>query len=46
MAKQVVLLVHEGELSRERDYGHIADYVAAAYEIERISATQSLIERR
>ena len=46
MARQVVLLVHEGELSRERDYGHIAEHVAAAYEIERISATQSLIERR
>jgi hypothetical protein len=38
--------VHEGELSRERDFNHIADYVAAAYEIERVSATQSLIARR
>ncbi len=46
MARQVVLLVHEGELSRERDFNHIADHVAAAYEIERVSATQSLIARR
>jgi DNA sulfur modification protein DndD len=46
MAKQVVLFVHEGELSRERDLSHISDYVAAAYELERVSATQSVIGRR
>ena len=46
MAKQVVLFVHEGELSRERDLSHISDYVAAVYELERVSATQSVIGRR
>lgn len=46
MAKQVVLLVHEGELSRDRDLAYINDYVAGSYEIERVSATQSNIIRR
>jgi DNA sulfur modification protein DndD len=46
MATQVVLLVHEGELSKERDLAFINDQVAAAYEIERVSATQSEILRR
>jgi DNA sulfur modification protein DndD len=43
MAKQVVLLVHEGELSKERDLAFINDHVSGAYEIERVSATQSEI---
>jgi DNA sulfur modification protein DndD len=43
MAQQVVLLVHEGELSKDRDLAHVADRVSAAYEIERISPTQSRI---
>ena len=46
MAQQVVLLVHEGELSKDRDLVHINDYVAASYEIERLSPTQSTIEKR
>lgn len=46
MAEQVVLLVHEGELSPERDLVHINDYVAARYDIDRISPTHSQLVRR
>jgi DNA sulfur modification protein DndD len=44
MAEQVILLVHEGEMSHERDLPHIAGLVAAAYQINRVSPTQSSIE--
>lgn len=46
MAKQVVLLVHEGELSRDRDLHFVAERLAASYEIQRVSATQSQIVQR
>lgn len=46
MAEQVILLVHEGELSPERDLAHINEFVAARYEIERISPTHSELVRR
>jgi DNA sulfur modification protein DndD len=46
MAEQVVLLVHEGELSPDRDLIHITDYVAARYEIDRVSPTHSEMVRR
>lgn len=46
MAEQVVLLVHEGELSPDRDLVHINEYVAARYEIDRVSPTHSAIVRR
>lgn len=46
MAEQVVLLVHEGELSRDHDLPHISDFVAGSYEIARLSPTQSVLERK
>lgn len=46
MADQVVLLVHEGELSPERDLSHVSNHVAASYEIQRVSPTQSTLARR
>lgn len=45
MAEQIVLLVHEGELSRTRDLAPIADFVSGQFEIGRVSPTQSIITR-
>jgi DNA sulfur modification protein DndD len=46
MATQVILLVHEGELSRDRDLAVLGERVAEAYEIERVSPTQSILARK
>ena len=46
MAQQVVLLVHEGELAKDRDLRFINEHVAAVYDIERVSPTQSKLLRR
>ena len=43
MAHQVVLLVHEGEMDKERDMTSIASSIAAAYEIRRHTPSQSKI---
>lgn len=45
MSEQVVLLVHEGEIHAKRDTEIFASRIGARYEIKRISATQSRIER-
>jgi len=45
MSEQVVLLVHEGEIHAKRDTELFASRIGARYEIVRISATQSRIER-
>ncbi len=45
MAEQVVLLVHEGEIHAKRDTELFASRIGARYEIVRVSATQSRIER-
>jgi len=45
MSEQVVLLVHEGEIDSQRDTKTIASRIGARYEIKRISATQSRIEK-
>lgn len=45
MAEQVVLLVHEGEINPKRDLSNFADRIGARYQIVRVSATESRIER-
>ena len=45
MSEQVVLLVHQGELDITRDIEVFAGRVGARYEIKRVSATQSRIDR-
>ena len=45
MADQVVLLVHEGEIDPSRDLAHFAERIGMRYQIKRISATESRIER-
>ncbi|WP_068714526.1 AAA family ATPase [Vibrio tritonius] len=45
MAEQVVLLVHEGEIDPKKDLSHFAERIGARYQIKRISATESRIER-
>ena len=45
MSEQVVLLVHEGEIDPKRDTHLFASRIGARYEIRRITATQSLIEK-
>jgi len=45
MAEQVVLLVHEGEIHAKRDIEGFASRIGARYEIKRVSATQSRIEK-
>ena len=45
MSEQVVLLVHEGELHATRDTEVFASRIGARYEIKRVSATQSRIDR-
>ena len=45
MADQVILLVHEGEIDPKKDMNNFAERVGARYQIERISATESRIER-
>jgi DNA sulfur modification protein DndD len=45
MAEQVVLLVHEGEISRTGGLRPLAHRVAAAYEIVRVSSSASTIQR-
>ena len=45
MSEQVVLLVHEGEIHAKRDTREFAHRIGARYEIKRISATQSRIEK-
>jgi DNA sulfur modification protein DndD len=43
MARQVILLVHEGEMDKQRDLSAIASTVAAAFEIRRQTPSQSKI---
>lgn len=45
MSEQVVLLVHEGEIHSKRDTKEFAHRIGARYEIKRVSATQSRIEK-
>lgn len=45
MADQVILLVHEGEIDPKKDLNNFAERIGARYQIERISATESRIER-
>jgi DNA sulfur modification protein DndD len=45
MAKQVVFLVHEGEIPRNGGLAPIASHIGATYEIERISSDESHIVR-
>ena len=45
MSEQIVLLIHEGEINAKRDIEIFADRIGARYEIKRISATHSRIER-
>ncbi len=45
MADQVVLLVHEGEIDPKKDLNNFAERIGARYKINRISATESRIER-
>ena len=45
MSQQIVLLIHEGEINAERDIVYFANRIGARYEIKRISATHSRIER-
>ncbi len=45
MADQVILLVHEGEIDPDKDLINIAERIGARYQINRISATESRIER-
>ena len=45
LAEQVVFLVHEGELDRNRDLQPIANKIGAVYEIERVSSSHSVISR-
>tara|TARA_A200000159_G_scaffold164892_1_gene197113 strand:- start:5228 stop:7210 length:1983 start_codon:yes stop_codon:yes gene_type:complete len=45
MADQVVLLVHEGEIDPSRDLSNFAERIGMRYQIKRISATESRIER-
>lgn len=43
MAEQVILLVHEGEMDRERDLPSISHRISRIYRIERRSSRQSSI---
>lgn len=45
MADQVVLLVHEGEIDPKQDMSNFADRIGARYQIVRVSATESRIEK-
>ena len=45
MSEQVVLLVHEGEIHAKRDTDVFASRIGARYEIKRVSATQSRIDK-
>jgi len=45
MSNQFILLVHGGELDKERDLHGIADRVASVWEINRVSSSQSKLER-
>lgn len=45
MSEQVVLLVHEGEIDAKRDTEAFASRIGARYEIRRVSATQSIIQK-
>jgi DNA sulfur modification protein DndD len=41
MAEQIVLLVHEGEIDRDSGLEPLANHIGAAFEIERVSSSQS-----
>ena len=43
MAEQVILLVHEGEMDRERDLPPLRHRVSRIYRIDRISSRESKI---
>ena len=45
MSEQVVLLVHEGEIHAKRDTEVFASRIGARYQINRVSATQSRIDK-
>lgn len=43
MASQVIMLVHEGELDKERDLSHISERIASVFDITRVSSNHSKI---
>ena len=45
VTRQLVLLVHSGEISKDTDLAVIAERIGAVYEIKEISSTQSQLER-
>ena len=45
MADQVILLVHEGEIDPKTDIQQIAERIGARYKLQRVSATESRIEK-
>ena len=45
MSEQIVLLVHDGEIHAKRDMEVFASRIGARYEIKRVSATQSRIDK-
>ena len=45
LAEQVVLLVHGGELDRERDLGQVAERIDEEYAIEHPTSSRSVISR-
>lgn len=44
MSDQITLLVHAGEVDRERDMAHISGRIDREYEIVRVSSSQSRLE--
>ena len=45
LSEQVVLLVHEGEINAKRDTEVFASRIGVRYEIKRVSATHSRIDK-
>jgi DNA sulfur modification protein DndD len=45
MAEQVVLLVHEGEISKVDGLAPLAEHIGAVYEIERVSSSYSKLTK-
>ena len=46
MGEQIILLVHEGEINPNEDIKEIASRIGIRYQINRVSAKQSIIERK
>lgn len=45
MGDQIIFLVHEGEIDRQRDLEPIKNYIGSAFEIKRITSSHSEIVR-